>query len=245
MSANDGSCSYSIKVIDKGIGMSQKDVKRLFTAYYETSDKISREMNQHGHGLGLHISHKIAEVLGYQIHCESKQGAGSTFTIKLLNLGSVTQTVSRTQRKVRKSKKSGKITKSVSKLEQIVEISEPELSSNSVDNNEKEPSSPSHNNSVSTDQFKGIGTIIVADDQVINLAVVKQHLEAFNLVERTLTAVNGQEAIDMAKKRLFEELEKEDRPAGAVLKPVSIMLLDLQMPIKNGVQVVQELRTLY
>lgn len=34
VSKDDKNGSYAIKVIDKGIGMSEKDVKRLFTPYY-------------------------------------------------------------------------------------------------------------------------------------------------------------------------------------------------------------------
>ena len=54
--------------------------------------------------------------------------------------------------------------------------------------------------------------------------------------------VNGQEAIDRATKILDEFLASRETKNR---KPITAMLLDLQMPVKSGFQVVCEVRDLF
>jgi two-component system sensor histidine kinase EvgS len=50
----------TISVEDTGIGISPLDLERLFNPYFKTSDEKSKQVNQGSHGLGLHISKRIA-----------------------------------------------------------------------------------------------------------------------------------------------------------------------------------------
>ena len=54
----------AVTVKDRGIGMSESDVKNLFKPYFRTSDTKSKGMNASSHGLGLSICHKICVALG-------------------------------------------------------------------------------------------------------------------------------------------------------------------------------------
>ncbi len=82
---------------------------------------------------------------------------------------------------------------------------------------------------------QAVDRIIVADDQALNIETISRLLEKYDVLEYTSFATNGQEAIDCAKAVIQKAIK--GRFAGRV-KPISMMLLDLQMPIKNGIRVV-------
>lgn len=70
----------SISVIDKGLGIEEKDQQELFKPFFRSKEHIGILP---GTGLGLSISRKLAEDIGAQIVFESKLGIGSTFRLIL------------------------------------------------------------------------------------------------------------------------------------------------------------------
>jgi heavy metal sensor kinase len=68
-------------VSDTGVGIPQKDLKRVFDRFYRVDRARSRETG--GTGLGLSICQWIANAHEGQIAVESKVGKGSTFTVTL------------------------------------------------------------------------------------------------------------------------------------------------------------------
>jgi protein-histidine pros-kinase len=76
----EGAGHVTIDVVDTGIGIAPADQERLFEAFEQLGN---RPPTQEGTGLGLHISRKLAELLGASIHCSSKPAQGSTFTVEL------------------------------------------------------------------------------------------------------------------------------------------------------------------
>ena len=67
-------------VEDTGRGIKRKDLKKLFKPF----SRVSVEGKYvEGTGLGLHISKKLANVLGGDISVSSEYGKGSTFTLCL------------------------------------------------------------------------------------------------------------------------------------------------------------------
>jgi two-component system OmpR family sensor kinase len=70
-----------ICVSDTGVGIAQKDLKRVFDRFYRVDKARSRETG--GTGLGLSISQWIAQAHEGQINVKSKVGKGSTFTVTL------------------------------------------------------------------------------------------------------------------------------------------------------------------
>jgi PAS domain S-box-containing protein len=69
-------------VIDTGTGIRTEEKERLYRAFTRLGDRAARGIE--GTGLGLHVSQKLAELLGGRITCESDYGRGSTFTLTLL-----------------------------------------------------------------------------------------------------------------------------------------------------------------
>lgn len=72
---------YRITVRDQGIGIPEEDLKRITEAFFMV-DK-SRARAQHGAGLGLAISNRIAQLHGSELHFESKLGVGTTVWLDL------------------------------------------------------------------------------------------------------------------------------------------------------------------
>ena len=68
-------------VKDTGIGMSIKDMERLFEKFYRIKNEKTAEIP--GTGLGLWLSKSIAEKMNCQLEVKSELGKGSDFTIKI------------------------------------------------------------------------------------------------------------------------------------------------------------------
>ena len=68
-----------ISVVDTGIGIRKEDQARLFQAFMQVDSSTTRSYE--GTGLGLHVSQKLAGMIGGRIHFESEHGKGSRFTI--------------------------------------------------------------------------------------------------------------------------------------------------------------------
>src|SRR6266446_3542205 len=71
----------AIEVEDNGIGVREKDRKRIFERFYRADDLLSRQTE--GTGLGLAIAKKIVELHGGRIELDSRVGQGSTFRVLL------------------------------------------------------------------------------------------------------------------------------------------------------------------
>ncbi len=86
---NSGSVSFIItykfqvttfKVIDTGPGISAENQQYIFEPFH----RITATSKTPGSGIGLTISHLLAETMGGSIEVDSQIGAGSCFTLKLL-----------------------------------------------------------------------------------------------------------------------------------------------------------------
>jgi protein-histidine pros-kinase len=71
----------NVQVADTGIGIREEDQARLFQAF-EQLDRSGTRPSQ-GVGLGLHLSRRLATLLGATLECDSTYGEGSTFTLSL------------------------------------------------------------------------------------------------------------------------------------------------------------------
>ena len=77
---NDGQwCTICIE--DNGIGISQENQEKIFEIFYRVSDKSI------GSGLGLYIVKEAVEKLSGEMSLTSELGKGSTFTIRIPQMG--------------------------------------------------------------------------------------------------------------------------------------------------------------
>lgn len=65
---------------DTGIGIPEKEYKRIFTPYYQVDNGIS---NRYGLGIGLTMVNKICEAYNAKISVKSSLGSGSSFIIRI------------------------------------------------------------------------------------------------------------------------------------------------------------------
>ena len=76
-SQTDNTVTYRFEVEDTGIGISPEMQPRLFSAFEQADNSMSRKYG--GTGLGLAITKKLAELMGGKAGMTSVEGKGSTF----------------------------------------------------------------------------------------------------------------------------------------------------------------------
>lgn len=83
LKGNEGQTArIAISVADTGIGIAANAQERLFQAFTQVDNSISRRFG--GSGLGLAICQRLTEQMGGSIGLESTEGVGSTFTFNIL-----------------------------------------------------------------------------------------------------------------------------------------------------------------
>jgi signal transduction histidine kinase len=70
-----------VSVEDKGIGIDEQDLPRIFEPFYRSPAVASSQI--HGTGLGLSVAKSIADAIGGRLSVVSRLGVGSTFTLHL------------------------------------------------------------------------------------------------------------------------------------------------------------------
>jgi len=76
-----GRREVAFRVADTGIGMTPEQLSRLFTRFTQADSSTTRRFG--GTGLGLSITKAFCTLLGGDIAVESKEGEGTTFTIRV------------------------------------------------------------------------------------------------------------------------------------------------------------------
>lgn len=70
-----------LDVVDTGIGIAPQDQERIFLPFERGS--AGRRTGEPGTGLGLTITHLLAELMGGELVLESEPGRGSTFSVRV------------------------------------------------------------------------------------------------------------------------------------------------------------------
>jgi signal transduction histidine kinase len=76
-----GEKEIRISVKDNGVGIDEKDIKRIFDKFYRSKNADTNFIS--GSGLGLWICKEIVEAHGGEITCQSVPNQGTQFNIKL------------------------------------------------------------------------------------------------------------------------------------------------------------------
>ena len=78
MRAREVSGRVVIRVVDRGPGIRDRDLARIFEAFYQGSDESSHS----GAGLGLAIVKGFVEANGGRVSVETLPGQGTTFVVE-------------------------------------------------------------------------------------------------------------------------------------------------------------------
>ncbi|MBZ8181881.1 ATP-binding protein [Oscillatoria salina] len=189
-----------ITVADTGIGISDEQLTKIFASFTQGDGSTARIYG--GTGLGLAIAKQLVELHGGQIEVESTLGVGSRFSFTLpLAPFSEAKTVSGIAEKIQK----------VKEIEPVLKLA------NTLTTQQL--------NSTKSSEHKL--TILIVDDEPINLQVLTNYLsgENYDLVPLS----NGIEAL---------------AAIAAGLKP-DLILLDVMMPRLTGYEVCRMIRQQY
>jgi signal transduction histidine kinase len=197
---------------DTGMGISEKNLPFVFDRFWQADGSSKRKYQ--GVGIGLALVKELAEIQAGKVDVQSQEGKGTTFTVRL---------------PYRKADPTAK-----PKPQESVEVAAPastgtvsseEWLANLYRRAELFPAMTALQDSLKPVEVSHNGNrpkALVADDEPDMLRFLKSQLSAYYQV---LEAVDGQQAIEKASQFLPD-----------------IILLDMMMPEKDGLQACREIR---
>ncbi|GAB7349504.1 hypothetical protein MBLNU459_g0212t2 [Dothideomycetes sp. NU459] len=204
----------SFVVKDTGCGLTESEMGFLFHRFSQASPKTYQQYG--GSGLGLFISRELTELHGGQIGVASESGVGSTFAfyIKAQRLDSGLDTPR---------------SNSVASSEATIAMLE-------TPNSKTRILKRAHSSEKVKTSIKDLH-ILVVEDNLINQKVMAQQLRRTGC-EQVHVADNGADALDFLSTTDFHAASR----LGSA--PLSIVLLDVEMPVMNGLDCVRRIRQL-
>ena len=213
----DDICNLIICVQDTGRGISEENIKKLFTKF-ERLD-IERNTTVEGTGLGLAITKSLVEMMGGKINVQSQFGIGSMFMVQI-------------PQKISKLSSTNVETIVVHQgTSNLPKITDDLIIENDNSNNNLTNINNNNNNNINTTNFvNNLSTnnsgrrLLLVDDNKLNIKVAMRALEPLNL--DIDTCENGKEAIDMVKSG----------------NNYDVILMDIMMPVMSGESALNNLK---
>lgn len=220
---------YAYLVVeDTGIGMTSEDTGRLFQRFSQAKSKT--HITYGGSGLGLHICKELAEKQGGGIGVASRQGAGSTFVVYLE-------------------------TKTAAAAALPTEARDLMLTTPNTANG----SAPSQYPSIDlvatgttdhTNKLKGAATarveeyhVLLVEDNLVNQKVLARQLHKAKCT--VAIANHGEEALAMLEQSTYWNYDTvHGVQAASKPIPLQIVLMDIEMPVMDGLQCTKQIRLL-
>ena len=212
------------EVTDTGAGISSQNQARLFSAFEQADSSTTRQHG--GTGLGLALTRAFARLMGGDAGVTSEPGAGSTFWFTAF----LAQGSGQRQRSALESA-SGLRALLIDDLAEAAAVVGNQLRGPGLQVDTAEigggvatsRATPVVSEEHSLRERHGGQRVLLAEDNPINRLVAVELLRVAGLAVET--ASNGVEAVDMAQVRAFD-----------------LILMDMQMPIKDGVAAAREIR---
>ena len=207
--------SFVLIVKDTGMGISEKNLSNVFSRFWQADDSSRRKFQ--GAGIGLALVKELAEIQGGTVAVESHEGKGTTFTVRIPYLAA-----SKAPPAAPLAENPGG--DATAKSPAGMPDSEEWLAS-LYRRAELFPAMTLVQDAVKPVEFRGKGSqpiVLIADDEPDMLRFLKSQLQSHYQV---FEAVDGQQAIEKAAQFLPD-----------------VILLDVMMPEKDGLQACRELR---
>jgi signal transduction histidine kinase len=206
--------SLVLTVADTGMGISEKNLPHVFDRFWQADGSSKRKYQ--GVGIGLALVKELVELHGGQVSVESQEGKGTIFSVSLPYQ----------KAEPAEAAKTGAAAQEVpAEAEPKGTVSSEEWLANLYRRAELFPALTPVQQSLKPVETAGNGklpTILVADDEPDMLRFLKSQLSSHY---RVLEAVDGQQAVEKASQFLPD-----------------IILLDMMMPEKDGLQACREIR---
>lgn len=198
----------TVQVIDTGIGIPKEKLGIIFESFQQADGSISRQYG--GTGLGLSIVKSLVKLHGSDIYLDSQLGQGSIFSFVLKKARIGNQYPIHFDAYDSTSLGSG-VQKTSMEPKPSIELSV------------KKPFEPTELKSDSPHHFRKKYTVLVVDDEPVNVMVLENHLKSSGL--KVEIAYDGFSALDKLK----------------TINP-DVILLDLMMPRMSGIEVCLQIR---
>jgi len=207
----------SFQVTDTGQGMTQDEMKILFQRFKQASPRTHTQYG--GSGLGLFIARLLSRLQGGEIGVTSKAGRGTTFAFYV---------------KVRRIE-----APHGADLHELV----PQLNLPVGSHDADSPSILTDSSLTLKDPAEV--SILIVEDNLVNQRVLKQQLqrEGFDVQ----IANNGAECLATVKRCEHwdgGEGDTKQKDDTTKLKKLSVILMDIEMPIMNGTEATRQIREL-
>ena len=92
---------------------------------------------------------------------------------------------------------------------------------------------------------KELGLVVYADDQFINQKQMALQMKDIGLDNRLKMFANGQTVVDFVSELLTQLKTEADWGVEQVSQPISLLLLDINMPVLNGYETLTKVKELY
>jgi CheY-like chemotaxis protein len=216
----------TIQVKDSGCGLTPEEKKKLFHRFSQASPRTHVQYG--GSGLGLFISRQLTELQGGEIGVASESGVGSTFAFYVkARRAESQQNLEAIQKRLDSDLQSNarlatNIPASIKNHEETVStiLNVPNKSVNST---EQSPESDPTN-----------WHVLIVEDNLVNQRILAQQLR--KLGSTVYVANHGDEALHIIR----ETVHYKGREADG--KELSVILMDLEMPVMDGLTCVRKIR---
>lgn len=222
-------------VKDTGIGMSESEVDRIFDPFMQADNSIQREYG--GTGLGMSITKNLCELMGGQIRVKTKRGDGATFALILplveaqiespivsglaAEAHEITQPpAAHVSTPVSESPVSTPVVAEAP--DQDLRVDQPAQLAQAVTGSVSNLRAQDETSTEAVRPFEGLNVLCV-EDNPINQKVVKRLIG--KRVDQLYFADNGREALNVLN-----------------TVPVDVVLMDIHMPIMDGIETTLEIR---
>lgn len=204
-----------ISVRDTGVGISAKNLPFVFDRFWQADNSSNRKYQ--GVGIGLSLVKELTEIQNGTVSVESQEGKGTTFTIRLPLLRPENEPARKPEESVPAGETAPAKPAGGQSEEWLGDLYRRAalFPANVVAEQETTPAAELAQNG-------GVPRLLVADDEPDMLRFLKSQL---NSRYRVIEAVDGIQAFEKASQFLPD-----------------IILLDMNMPGKDGLQVCRELR---
>jgi CheY-like chemotaxis protein len=209
-----------VSVEDTGRGISATELKQLFMRFKQASPRT--HVDYGGSGLGLHIARQLTEMQGGQIGVTSERGRGSNFSFYI---------------KARRSNPADAPlpTSGAGTVGFPGHLGSPATMIPAPQQLRSPPTSSRESAIIQKAQRLNV---LVVEDNIVNQKVLKKQLESLGW--NIHVANHGLEALDLLKQTTFWALATSTE--GTL--PLELVLMDVEMPIMDGLTATQEIRKL-
>ena len=214
----NGEQVFILAVKDSGIGMSSEELKRIFDPFTQADSSIQREYG--GTGLGMTITKNLCELMGGTIRVKSGRGAGSTFALVFPILEAeadlpISPEAKITHIEARTSETAIKevVAEQFADQDSAATLAGP-IEGATVEDRDFDTGGGR--------PFEGLNVLCV-EDNPINQKVVSRLIG--KRVNQLYFAGNGREALNILN-----------------TAPVDVVLMDIHMPIMDGIETTLEIR---